>query len=127
MSSPVACPDILFWLLQVRLASVAENGFNAVERVSEFCELPQEAPEEIAGSKPDDWPDMGKVGSSPEAVHVGNYWSTTILSAPCLFCSPLLVVRLHVDLCSCRPGAESLRCMPIPSTSMLGHTTHSDM
>ena len=46
----------------MRLASVAENGFNAVERVSEFCELPQEAPEEISGSKPDDWPDMGKVG-----------------------------------------------------------------
>ena len=41
---------------------MAENGFNAVERVSEFCELPQEAPEEISGSKPDDWPDMGKVG-----------------------------------------------------------------
>ena len=44
---------------------MAENGFNAVERVSEFCELPQEAPEEIAGSKPDDWPGMGKASPCP--------------------------------------------------------------
>lgn len=46
---------------QVRLASVAENSFNAVERINEFCALPQEAPEEISGSKPDDWPDQGRV------------------------------------------------------------------
>jgi hypothetical protein len=44
------------------LASVAENAFNAVERIGEFCKLPQEAPEQIPGSKPDDWPDQGKVG-----------------------------------------------------------------
>ncbi len=49
------------WCEQVRLASVAENSFNAVERISEFCDLPQEAPEEIRGSKPDDWPDKGRV------------------------------------------------------------------
>jgi hypothetical protein len=49
----------------VRLASVAENAFNAVERISEFCDLPQEAPEAIPGSKPDDWPDQGRVGASP--------------------------------------------------------------
>ena len=36
---------------QVRLASVAENAFNAVERISEFCDLPQEAPEEIPETK----------------------------------------------------------------------------
>lgn len=46
---------------QVRLASVAENSFNAVERISEFCDLPQEAPEEIRYTKPDGWPDKGRV------------------------------------------------------------------
>lgn len=46
---------------QVRLASVAENAFNAVERISEFCDLPQEAPEEIRYTKPDGWPDKGRV------------------------------------------------------------------
>ena len=46
---------------QVRLASVAENAFNAVERISEFCDLPQEAPEVIPDTKPDGWPDKGEV------------------------------------------------------------------
>ena len=68
---------------QVRLASVAENGFNAVERVSEFCELPQEAPEEIAGSKPDDWPDMGKVGWGPSLHGAGSRASVLGLCRPC--------------------------------------------
>ena len=47
--------------LQVRLASVAENAFNAVERISEFCDLPQEAAEEIPDTKPDNWPGKGEV------------------------------------------------------------------
>ncbi|CAL8468910.1 g8451 [Coccomyxa elongata] len=47
--------------MTVRLASVAENAFNAVERISEFCDLPQEAPEEIRYTKPDGWPDKGRV------------------------------------------------------------------
>ena len=46
---------------QVRLASIAENSFNAVERIDEFCELPQEAPANIPGAKPDGWPSRGKV------------------------------------------------------------------
>ena len=40
---------------------MAENAFNAVERISEFCDLPQEAPEEIPDTKPDGWPDKGEV------------------------------------------------------------------
>ena len=40
---------------------MAENAFNAVERISEFCDLPQEAPEEIPETKPDGWPDKGEV------------------------------------------------------------------
>ena len=47
--------------MQVRLASIAENSFNAVERIDEFCELPQEAPAKIPGAKPDGWPTRGKV------------------------------------------------------------------
>ncbi len=47
--------------MKVRLASVAENAFNAVERISEFCDLPQEAPEVIPDTKPDGWPDKGEV------------------------------------------------------------------
>ncbi|CAK0780401.1 hypothetical protein CVIRNUC_005040 [Coccomyxa viridis] len=47
--------------MTVRLASVAENAFNAVERISEFCDLPQEAPEVIPDTKPDGWPDKGEV------------------------------------------------------------------
>lgn len=45
---------------QVRLASIAENSFNAVERIDEFCKLPQEAPAKIPGAKPDGWPTRGK-------------------------------------------------------------------
>lgn len=45
----------------MRLASIAENSFNAVERIDEFCELPQEAPAKIPGAKPDGWPTRGKV------------------------------------------------------------------
>ena len=45
----------------MRLASIAENSFNAVERIDEFCELPQEAPAKIPGAKPDGWPSRGKV------------------------------------------------------------------
>ena len=40
---------------------MAENAFNAVERISEFCDLPQEAPEVIPDTKPDGWPDKGEV------------------------------------------------------------------
>eukprot|EP00884_Botryococcus_braunii_P007509 jgi/Botrbrau1/1675/Bobra.116_2s0019.1 len=47
--------------MTVRLASVAESSFNAIERIDEFCHIAQEAPEVIAGSKPDDWPSSGKV------------------------------------------------------------------
>eukprot|EP00803_Ostreobium_quekettii_P010076 evm.model.scf_1807.1 EVM.evm.TU.scf_1807.1 scf_1807:280-13061(-) len=48
--------------MSVRLASLAENMFNAVERVAEYTEIDQEAEYDIAGSVPDDWPDQGGVG-----------------------------------------------------------------
>ena len=47
--------------ITVRLASLAENMFNAVERVVEYTELDQEADAEVPGSVPDDWPDQGGV------------------------------------------------------------------
>jgi hypothetical protein len=47
--------------MQVRLASLVENGFNAVERVAEYANLEEEAPKDIPGSKPDGWPDNGLV------------------------------------------------------------------
>jgi len=45
----------------VRLASLVENGFNAVERISEYANLEEEAPKDIPGSKPDGWPANGLV------------------------------------------------------------------
>lgn len=47
--------------MQVRLASVAENSFNAVERIDEFTQTSQEKDTDIDGSKPDGWPPSGKV------------------------------------------------------------------
>jgi hypothetical protein len=49
---------------------VAENAFNAVERISEFCDLPQEAPEVIPDTKPDGWPGKGEVCTMTSAAQV---------------------------------------------------------
>lgn len=46
---------------QVRLASLVENNFNAVERVSEYGQLEEEAPPHIEGSQPPGWPSRGEV------------------------------------------------------------------
>lgn len=48
----------------MRLASLVENGFNAVERIAEYSELKEEAPKEIPGTKPDDWPSRGLVSTA---------------------------------------------------------------
>lgn len=53
--------------MTVRLASVAENAFNAVERIAEYSRLKEEAPAVIEGSAPDDWPSAGKVCNSSVA------------------------------------------------------------
>jgi hypothetical protein len=47
--------------LQVRLASLAENAFNAVERIHEYSVAPEEPPPEIPGACPDTWPSKGEV------------------------------------------------------------------
>ena len=47
--------------MTVRLASVAENAFNAVERIAEYSRLKEEAPAVIDNSAPADWPSAGKV------------------------------------------------------------------
>lgn len=47
--------------MTVRLASVAENAFNAVERMAEYSRLKEEAPSVIRDSAPPDWPTNGKV------------------------------------------------------------------
>lgn len=47
--------------MTVRLASLAENMFNAVERLVEYGGLDSEAEPEIEGSMPPDWPDKGGV------------------------------------------------------------------
>lgn len=47
--------------MTVRLASVAENAFNAVERMAEYSKLKEEAPAVIPNSAPSDWPSAGKV------------------------------------------------------------------
>ena len=47
--------------LQVRLASLAENAFNAVERIHEYTVAPEEPPPEIPGACPDSWPSKGEV------------------------------------------------------------------
>ena len=52
---------------QVRLASIAENSFNAVERIDEIAHISEEAEEELEGSKPDGWPKQGKVCCSLSA------------------------------------------------------------
>ena len=57
-----------FWGMQVRLASLVENGFNAVERISEYSNLSEEAATNIDGSKPNGWPSRGLVGSSCSPV-----------------------------------------------------------
>ena len=49
---------------------MAENAFNAVERISEFCDLPQEAPEVIPDTKPDGWPDKGEVRTMTSAAQI---------------------------------------------------------
>ena len=49
--------------VQVRLASVAENSFNAVERMDEFTNIAEEADANIDGSQPPDWPSAGKVST----------------------------------------------------------------
>ena len=70
---------------------MAENGFNAVERVSEFCSLPQEAPEEIPGTKPDDWPKAGQVGACAlKAVTQPSSCSTIIAESVLLWWSLLV-------------------------------------
>jgi hypothetical protein len=58
---------------QVRLASIAENSFNAVERIDEFCSLPQEAPAKLPGAKPDGWPPAGKVAPTPQP-RAAQFW-----------------------------------------------------
>lgn len=47
--------------MTVRLASLAENMFNAVERVDEYTELNEEAADEVPDSFPDNWPDQGSI------------------------------------------------------------------
>lgn len=47
--------------MTVRLASVAENAFNAVERIAEYSKLTEEAPAVIPDSAPPGWPSAGKV------------------------------------------------------------------
>ncbi|DBA70095.1 TPA: hypothetical protein ACH3X2_012257 [Trebouxia sp. C0005] len=47
--------------MTVRLASVAENAFNAVERMAEYSKLKEEAPAVIPNSAPSDWPSAGKI------------------------------------------------------------------
>ncbi|KAL3151255.1 hypothetical protein ABBQ38_013094 [Trebouxia sp. C0009 RCD-2024] len=47
--------------MTVRLASVAENAFNAVERIAEYSRLKEEAPAVIENSAPADWPSAGKI------------------------------------------------------------------
>lgn len=47
--------------MTVRLASVAENAFNAVERMAEYSNLQEEAPAVVRDSAPPDWPSAGKV------------------------------------------------------------------
>ena len=59
---------------QVRLASLVENNFNAVERLDEYAALKEEAPTHIPGSKPDNWPTNGKVGSLTTALPC--HWDT---------------------------------------------------
>lgn len=45
----------------MRLASLAENAFNAVERIHEYSVAPEEPPAEIPGACPDSWPSKGEV------------------------------------------------------------------
>ncbi|CAM6104569.1 unnamed protein product [Calypogeia fissa] len=46
----------------LRLASLAENSFNAVERVGNYCDITPEAPLEIEGHRPPaGWPSAGAV------------------------------------------------------------------
>lgn len=47
--------------MTVRLASLAENMFNAVERIVEYGDLEPEADRDIKGSMPPGWPDSGAV------------------------------------------------------------------
>ena len=57
--------------MTVRLASVAENAFNAVERIAEYSRLKEEAPAVVEGSAPDDWPSAGKVSLCPHLHQLG--------------------------------------------------------
>lgn len=48
----------------VRLASITENSFNAVERVGEYSELPSEPRGPPDVEPPDEWPQHGEVSIS---------------------------------------------------------------
>lgn len=46
----------------IRFGAIAENSFNAVERIQHYASVPQEAPAYIESSKPDEnWPSKGKI------------------------------------------------------------------
>ncbi|KAK9802963.1 hypothetical protein WJX72_012534 [[Myrmecia] bisecta] len=47
--------------MTVRLASVAENSFNAVERIAEYCDIAQERPPPPNEPPAPNWPAAGKV------------------------------------------------------------------
>lgn len=54
----------------MRLASLAENAFNAVERIHEYSVAPEEPPAEIPGACPDSWPSKGEVGTAMELTEL---------------------------------------------------------
>lgn len=62
--------------MTVRLASVAENAFNAVERMAEYSKLKEEAAAVIRDSAPPDWPSAGKV------QHCGTSIDTYVQTPP---------------------------------------------
>lgn len=45
----------------MRLASLAENAFNSVERINEYTVAPEEPPADLPGACPDSWPSKGEV------------------------------------------------------------------
>ena len=67
---------------QVRLASLVENNFNAVERLDEYAALKDEAPTHIPGSKPDNWPSNGKVNFRAIVLtrHRVKFWDNIFLT-----------------------------------------------
>ena len=83
--------------MTVRLASVAENAFNAVERMAEYSKIKGEAAAVIPKSAPEDWPSAGKVKLLVAISKFAEYCKSR---AKQLVSIPQVLLRIALEECS---------------------------